>query len=569
MWQIRLFGKEDYDNIAADDTRNQWTPLFEVSGNEVYNDVDTYTIKCKVKFRVNDNVLIAYADRVMIFGYVTRARTIVADAQYEYEVTEYLNMLTKYPVPRFGTTTFNQIASKDTSMRSRIDNFSYPGGKKTLKEIMDVVMTGAGAKWSHEVEDFYFDGHADKDILGPFFRWKGSTGPSSGYPFDRWYNIPDFTQAPGSYGQLPTPPNTEMKVGGEELVKVLTTANSEYWDQVYEIPWMADPTDATPAASLLEFKKKLVRYFPTVELCASTVFSTIKRMLIDLCKMNVWCEVSYDGGDFVFDPPTDESMDKVTYVVKYGYVRSHKVDSALSYIQYRSDDKAEDTDVECVLVFGYDHTKDVGMAVKTGATVPYKTVMWEYKDGRNEGELDALAFQILTDYKNSKLSIELDLKPGPAMYDDEVIHVGDMIRVQNNDIVDYHYSNGWCDKSSNRYSKRMDTLVGWNYVSKERNEAIFTVKAIRYSISKTVLELSEARTDIFEIMGDKLSRIEGTTQGYDIDEVLWKKVDLSLCGRPAGEYPFTNTDVNSTDYGNIKLIANFTLVPLKAFLAIC
>lgn len=557
MWQMRLFGKKDYDNIDVDDTRNQWTPLFEVSGNEVYDDVDTYTVKCKVKFRTNDNVLLAYADNVMIFGYVTRARTIVADAQYEFEVTEYLNMLNKYPVPRFGTSTYNQIANKSTSMRSRIDNFSYPGGKKTLNEIMNIAMTGAGDKWKHEVDDFYYDGNSDKDILGPYFRWEAKTNPTSGYDFDRWYNIPDFTQAPGSYGQLPSPPNYDMKIGGRELVKVLSTADSDFWDQVYSIPWMPDEHDTTPEASLLEFKKKLVRYFPTVELCASTVFSLIKRMIIDLCKMNVWCEAKYNNGDFLFDPADDESISKVTFTVKYGYVRSHKVENTLQYIQYRSDDKAEDTDVECVLVFGYDHTTDVGMAVKTGASIPYKTVMWEYTDGRNEGELDALAFQILTDYKNSKLMIELDLKPGPAMYEDEIIHVGDMIRVQNNDIIDYHLSNGWSDTATtSRYAKRMKTLVDWNYMSAERNDAIFTVKAIRYSISKTILELSEARTDIFEIMGDKLKRIEGTTQGYDIDEVLWKKADLTLCGRPDGEYPYTNTDPSSSDYGTAKLISS-------------
>ena len=561
MWQMRLFGKKDYKNIDEDDTRNQWTPLFEVSGNEVYDAVDTFTVKCKVKFRTNDNVLIAYADSIVMFGYVTRARTVVTDAQYEYEVSEYLNMLTKYPVPRFGTTTYSQIASKNTSMRSRIDNFSYPGGKKNLKEIMDIAMTGAGAKWSHEVSDYYFDGHSDKDILGPYYRWKDKTNPSSGYDYDRWYNIPLFTQTPGSYGQLPSPPNYDMKVDGRNIVESLTDANSEYWDQVYKIPWMADENDETPDASLLAYKKTLVSYFPTVELCASTVFSTIKRMLVDLCKMNVWCEALYRNGDFFLEPPEDESIENVTYVVKYGYVRDHKVENILQYIQYRSDDKAEDTDVECVLVFGYDHTTDVGMAVRNGATIPYKTIMWEYKDGRNEGELDALALQILTDYKNSRLMIELDLKPGPAMYDESVIHVGDMIRVQNNDIIDYHRMNGWYKDSKTRYAKRMNTLVEWGYLSEEFNDAIFTVKAIRHSISKTTLELAEARTNIFEIMGDKLKRIEGTSQGYDIDEVLWKKVDLQLCGRPAGEVPYTDTNPSSPDYGNIKLIANLPSIP--------
>lgn len=556
MWQMRLFGKSDYDNISDDDTRDQWMPLFEVGGNEEYDDVDTYTVKCKAKFRVNDNVLIAYADTIMIFGYITRARTVVTDAQYEYEVSEYLNMLNKYPVPRYGTTTYTQIANKDTSMRSRIDNFSYPGGKKTLKEIMDIAMSGAGAKWTHEVSDFYYSGNSDKDILGPYFRWDGVTNKKSGYDFDRWYNIPMFTQTPGSYGQLPTPPNYDMKVNGKELVKVLKDADSDYWDQVNVIPWMADEDDVTPEATLAEFKKKLVRYFPTVELCSTTVFSTIKRMLIDLCKMNVWCEAYYNNGSFLFDPPSNESISKVTFVVKYGFVRDHKVENALQYVQYRSDDKAEDKDAECVLVFGYNHSTDVGMAVKTGATVPYKTAMWEYKDGRNEGELDALAYQILTDYKNSKLMIELDLKPGPAMYDEEIIKVGDMIRVQNNDIVDYHRINGWIDGSKTRYAKRMDALVSWGYISKERNEAIFTVKAIRYSITKTTLELSEARTDIFDVMEDKLTRIEGTTQGYNVDEVTWKKVDLSINGGATGEYPYTNTDPSSVDYGNIKLSAN-------------
>ena len=410
MWQIRLFGKNDYDNIVADDSRDQWTPIFEVSGNEVYDDIDKYTIKCKVKFRVNDNVLIAYGDNIMLFGYVTRARTIVADAQYEFEISEYLNMLNKYPVPRFGTTTYRQISNKDTSMRSRIDNFSYPGGKKTLKNIMDIAMSGAGDKWSHMVDDFYFNGNDNKDILGPYYRWNGITNPSSGYDYDRWYNIPEFTQAPGSYGQLPTPPNYDMVVDGRNIVQVLNTADSEFWDQVYSIPWMADEDDVTPDASLAEFKKKIVRYFPTVELCASTVFSTIKRMLVDLCKMNVWCEVTYDGGDFLLDATETESISKVRFIVKYGYVRDHKVQNPMQYIQYRSDDKAEDTDVECVLVFGYDHTTDVGMAVRNGASIPYKTLMWEYKDGRNEGELDALAYQILNDYKNSKLMVELDLK---------------------------------------------------------------------------------------------------------------------------------------------------------------
>lgn len=559
MWQIRLFGKKDYKHLSEDDTRDQWSPLFDVSGNEVYDKVDTYTVKCKVRFRPSDNVLIAYADTIMMFGYITRARTIVPDAQYEYEVSEYLNMLTKYPVPRFGTTTWKQITSKNTSMRSKIDNFSYPGGKKTLKDIMDIIMTGAGPKWKHEVDDYYYNGNASKDILGPHYRWEGTSVPTSGYWYDRWYNIPEFTQAVGSYGQLPTPPNMDMKVGGKELVKWLTDAESKYWDQVHYIPWMPDENDPNPEATLKEFKKSLVIYFPTVELCSSTVFSTIKRMLVDLCHMNVWCEVLYKKGEFNIDPPDSESIDDVTYVVKYGYVRDHKVKEPLQYIQYKSDDRAEDVDVECVLVFGYNHTTDVGMAVRSGATVPYKTLMWEYSDGRNEGELDAIAHQILMDYKNSRLMIELDLKPGPAMYaggaEEEIINVGDMVRVQNVDIVEYHRANGWYKGSDGVYTNRMKELVNWKYISDEYDEAIFMVKAIRYSMSKTVLELSGVRTDIFEIMGDKLKKIEGTTQGYNVDGVHWKKVDLQLCGRPSGEYPYTNTDPKSTDYGNIKLIA--------------
>lgn len=553
---MRLFGKGDYDYSGDDDTRDQWTPLFEVSGNEVYNDIDTCIVKCKVKFNNGENVLLAYGDTIMMFGYITRSRTIVADAQYEYEITEYLNMLTKYPVPRFGTTTYKQISSKDTSMRSRIDNFSYPGGKKTLSEIMDVVMTGAGDKWSHEVDDFYYDGNSDKDIDGPYFRWEGVSPPSKGYFWDRWYNIPKFTQAPGSYGQLPTPPNVDLKVDGKGLVKVLTTADDDMWDQVAFIPWMADEEDTTPDASLVTFKKNIIQYFPTMELCATTVFSAVKRMLIDMCKMNVWCEATYNGGDFEFESLDGESIDKVKFIIKYGYVRSHKVENVLQYIQYRSDDKAEDTDIECVLVFGYDHTKDVGMAVKNGSTVPYKTIMWEYKDGRNEGELDAMANQIMQDYQRSKLAIEIDLKPGPALYEEERIHVGDVIRIQCNDIVEYHRLNGWYDGSNNRYSKRMNKLVEWDYLSKEFNDALFTVKAIRYSISKTILELAEIRKDIFTIMGDKLVRIEGTSQEYDIDSISWRKADLQLLGRPAGEYPYTNTDETSADYGNIKLIAN-------------
>ena len=555
MWQMRLFGKKDYSYSNDDDTRDQWTPLFEVAGSELYNDIDTYTVKCKVKFNNGENVLLAYGEEVMMFGYITRSRTIVADAQYEYEVSEYLNMLTKYPVPRFGTVTFKQIANKATSMRSRLDNFSYPGGKKTLQEIMDVVMTGAGSKWTHEVEDYYYDGNSDKDIDGPYFRWEGTSAPN-GYFWDRWYNIPKFTQAPGTYGQLPTPPNTDMKVDGKNLVKVLTSADDKMWDQVSYIPWMADEEDTTPDASLAAFKKSIIQYFPTLELCATTVFSAIKRMLIDMCKMNAWCEVKYKGGDFDFEALDGESIDSVTFAVKYGFVRDHKVTNALQYIQYRSDDRAEDSDVECVLVFGYDHTKDVGMAVKSGSTVPYKTIMWEYKDGRNEGELDAMANQIMQDYQRSKLAIEVDLKPGPALYEDARIHVGDVIRIQCNDIVEYHRLNGWYDGSKTQYAKRMDTLVNWGYLSSDFSDALFTVKAIRYSISKTILELSEVRKDIFSIMGDKLVRIEGTTQEYDIDGVAWRKVDLQLLGRPAGEYPYTNTDTSSIDYGNIKLTAS-------------
>jgi hypothetical protein len=556
MWQMRLFGKGDYDYSDDDDTRDQWTPLFEVSGNELYNDVDKYTVKCKVKFNNGENVLLAYGDTIMMFGYITRSRTIVADAQYEYEVSEYLNMLTKYPVPRFGTVTFKQIANKSTSMRSRIDNFSYPGGKKTLQEIMDVVMTGAGGKWAHEVEDYYYDGNSNKDIDGPYFRWEGTSSPSSGYFWDRWYNIPKFTQAPGAYGQLPTPPNVDLKVDGRELVKVLTTADDDMWNQVAFIPWMADEEDTTPDASLATFKKNIIQYFPTMELCATTVFSAIKRLLIDICKMNAWCDVKYKGGDFTFEAVEGESIEYVSFTVKYGYARDHKVGNALQYIQYRSDDRAEDTDVECVLVFGYDHTKDVGMAVKSGSTVPYKTIMWEYKDGRNEGELDAMANQIMQDYQRSKLAIEVDLKPGPALYEESRIHVGDVIRIQCNDIVDYHKLNGWYDGSNTRYAKRMNTLVNWGYLSNDYSDSLFTVKAIRYSISKTILELSEVRKDIFTIMGDKLVRIEGTSQEYDIDSISWRKADLQLLGRPAGEYPYTNIDDTSADYGNIKLIAS-------------
>ena len=555
MWQIRLFGKDDYADVDEDDTRNQWTPLFEVSGNELYHDVDSYTVKCKVRFRNGENVLIAYGETVMMFGYVVRARTVVAGAQYEFEIVEYMNTLTKYPVPRYGTTTFKQIENKTTATRSRIDNFSYPGGKKTLKEIMNTIMVGAGANWSHEIDDYYYGGNASKDIDGPYYRWNGSS-IGTGYEYDRWYDIPRFTQVPGAYGQLPTAPNTDMVVNGRSIVQVLSSPTSDMWDQVFYVPWMADEGDTTPDASLAAFKKQLVHTFPTIELCAATVFATVKRILVDLCKMNVWSEVTYSGGVFPFEAVDGETIDSVRFILKYGYVRDHKVGSPLQYIQFRSDEQGDDAGIECVLVFGYDHSKDVGMAVKPGSSIPYKTAMWEYKDGRNEGELDSLAYQVLTDLQRAKTVVELDLKPGPALYEDEVIHVGDIIRVQCNDIVEYHKTNGWYDGSSGKYTSRMQALVGWGYLSAERNDNLYTVKAVRYSISKTTLELSDARKNIFDLMGDRLTRIEGTTQEYDIDTVAWKKADLSLMGRPAGELPYTNTDSSNPDYGNVKLISS-------------
>ena len=607
MWRVRLFGKmdlykgKDYEDkdLLADDI-DQWTSVHSINFNTYYNSIDGATIRTTKEFPIGKSVILAYANEIGLFGYVEKKNVITAGAEYEYYISEYLNDLDKYAVPRAGATTFDKLMADPDSFKSNIVNTSHPSGKITLSELLDTIMSGAGSKWSHECRDaFYGYGTTSSccqdDPLGPFYRWKpglagenikkDSSDEVYQYAFNRWYNIPSFTQIPGIYGQLPTPPNIKGKVGTTSIIRSIDsfTDDASAFDQVWYIPSTYTSKELTDDETLISSHlRSTIKYIPSLNLSHSTVFGAISRLLFDLFKLNVWVEVQYNGGDIPIDPPetikdysfNPETFDNIKFILCYGYANNLLYDRTVQYSQIKLNSDLTNRNIDMVKLFNLDHTlvgtairlpkkyDDAGKLITEGIEGPLSCMMWEYADGRNKAELEVLAEEILTDYIHDRARGEVILPPG--LDEENRYHCGDIIKLQHDMFENMHKSSGWWIADDLQHEKVSGELFYKNRMlalcenprialSSDRTEMIFQITDISYTMSQTILGIEERSIDIFDMMEDKLRRITGSDDS--VTEITWEpwKADISFVGYTGSKSPYVEI-TGSNNVASINVI---------------
>lgn len=192
---------------------------------------------------------------------------------------------------------------------------------------------------------------------------------------------------------------------------------------------------------------------PSIRFYNSTVAKALDKMISLICGYKMW-------------------FDNINKEVKYGDYNTDRSSTPLNTIDVRPVFSDINHNVDRVIVIG--KTEDVsGEAIKAGAAAPYKTLMYQYTDCGDSTEARSIAHQILTDRGVLMERFECDILPGNYVYEE-----GDMVRI--------------ADERTNTYGT-------------------YGIKDISISEEKTTLGLGSSEITIFDLLGDKLTEISGSS----------------------------------------------------------
>lgn len=192
---------------------------------------------------------------------------------------------------------------------------------------------------------------------------------------------------------------------------------------------------------------------PSIRFYNSTVAKALDKMISLICGYKMW-------------------FDNINKEVKYGDYNTDRSSTPLNTIDVRPVFSDINHNVDRVIVIG--KTEDVsGEAIKAGAAAPYKTLMYQYTDCGDSTEARSIAHQILTDRGVLMERFECDILPGNYVYEE-----GDMVRI--------------ADVRTNTYGT-------------------YGIKDISISEEKTTLGLGSSEITIFDLLGDKLTEISGSS----------------------------------------------------------
>lgn len=200
--------------------------------------------------------------------------------------------------------------------------------------------------------------------------------------------------------------------------------------------------------------------FPSIRFYNTTVAKALEKMISLVCGYKMW-------------------FDNVNKRVKYGNYNTDRSAVALSTIDVRPTSSDINYNIDRIIVIG--KTEDIyGEAIKSGATTPYKTLMYQYTECADSTEAQSIAKQILADRSVLMERFECDILPGNYIYEE-----GDLVRIS--------------DVKTGTYGT-------------------YGIKDIEISEEKTTLGLGCSEITIFDLLGDKLTEISGSAFN-GVDEI--------------------------------------------------
>lgn len=233
--------------------------------------------------------------------------------------------------------------------------------------------------------------------------------------------------------------------------------------------------------------------FPSIRFYNTTVVKALEKVITKICGYKMW-------------------FDNVNKKVKYGNYNTDRSAVALSTIDVRPTSSDINYNIDRVIVIG--KTEDIyGEAIKSGATTPYKTLMYQYTECADSTEARSIARQILADRSVLMERFECDILPGNYIYEE-----GDLVRIS--------------DVKTGTYGT-------------------YGIKDIEISEEKTTLGLGCSEITIFDLLGDKLTEI--SSSAFEGTQVTFSGGVQNISNNAPGEWNIDIVNVDNIDNFSITL----------------
>lgn len=197
-------------------------------------------------------------------------------------------------------------------------------------------------------------------------------------------------------------------------------------------------------------------YLPSMRFSNTFVSAALDKFLKGVCGYDIW-------------------YDNATKTVYYGEVRTDRTATTLQPLYSERVTSDVKYNISRIIVYGASNSV-YGEAIKSGATTPYKTLMYRYADAKDAAECQSIAQQVLNDRQytldryESTFTIE-DLFSAMPME-------GDKVHVHSPDVS-------------------LDADKG--------------VKDVTFTLLNVVLGLGYPAVTIFDLLGDRLVEIGGSS----------------------------------------------------------
>ena len=192
---------------------------------------------------------------------------------------------------------------------------------------------------------------------------------------------------------------------------------------------------------------------PSVRFYNSTVAKALEKMIVLVCGYKMW-------------------FDNAQKLVKYGNWNVDRSASALAAVEVRPIASDINYAIDRVIVIG--KTEDISGTATVGSPgTPPKTLMYQYTECADSAEAQSIANQILADRSILMERFECDILPGNYIYNE-----GDRVKI----------------------SDARSGITG-----------TYGVKDVTISVEKTTLGLGCSEITIFDLLGDKLTEISGSS----------------------------------------------------------
>jgi hypothetical protein len=221
-------------------------------------------------------------------------------------------------------------------------------------------------------------------------------------------------------------------------------------------------------------------FLPSIRIANSYVSSALDKFLKNTCGYDVWYN----------------SANKTVY---YGEVRTDRTSVTLTPSYSTRTQSNVQYGITRVIVYGTTNST-YGESIASGATAPYRTMMYRYSDAKDSTECEKIAIQILNDRQYTMDRYE-SVFPIEALFSN-MPYEGDKVHVYSSDVS-------------------LDADQG--------------VKDVTFGLVQVTLGLGYPEVTIFDLLGSKLTEIGGSFEsGTELTwDGGWQHVDTGTTTGPA------------------------------------